>query len=253
MRYLFQSRIVHLWRKRVFPVLVLQATCGCGAKMESSSRLDGHYPVERTVVATMSSPRASTTPALLDATGRRSSYGLTLSTAGLSSALVRVTTEEGCSFIANVDKSGNVSANDIDCDPLGKNSVLWVSGAQSRTVLSFSFDPKEGIYREHASVSLRGADPSQPDVPLKRFSVAEGHLTNWPHQAGVFIVKYDGDAQDSVLQPEAIQQATAPGCTALVGQSWTSGSLFVRYGEDKNELVVYEEGVGCTVHAKSIA
>ena len=62
----------------------------CGAKMESSPNVDGDYTIELTCVNTYPVARTASAPGLLDATGRRHSYGLTLSTRGLSSGKARL-------------------------------------------------------------------------------------------------------------------------------------------------------------------
>ena len=151
-----------------------------------------------------------------------------------------------------MNSSGNVVATDISCDPLAADSSLSTWGVESRTVLSFEFDPREGSLREFSSVNLRVPDYFHPDIPLKSYTICEGHTPSRPDQNGTFRLQYDGNAKYSVKQPDAIEQAAAPGCTDLVGDSWTSGSLYVHYGQTKNDLIVYEEGVGCTTHAKSI-
>lgn len=231
------------FRGAVFPVLVL---AGCGGKATSNEGMVGQYAVEGACVSTFPKARSSGDLGSLQGMGHRHNIVVTLS-AATDPEKVRFSDSYGCSLLA--DQQGDVvRATDINCDALPQNSSMWVSGFETAKLLSFYLNRKELRYHYGAIGLFRSTDPTDQQ---ENHYVCEGRLNGGSLPAGVFALRYEGETNFSVQQPDPVEQGALPGCTNLVGWGSAGGSLLVHFGSGHNELVIYEEGVGCTVTATS--
>lgn len=231
-------------------VAVSFVSVACGGKQAiRGGEPGGSYNAELTCVITnVAYENLAKAPAILGA-GRGASRTITVSSP-TDGSTARVSDSIGCSFLGAV-KGRTVAAQNVDCDPFPAESQLARSGVSTRRILAFTLDDNEKRLHQFHLEHLEPNDPSQPDVVPQGFGICEGRIGGGEMPSGQFLVKYRGETLSSVPQPLEIEQAAEPGCDQLVGHDSTDGTLVMKFGADRNELIIYEEGIGCTVKARS--
>lgn len=238
--------------RRQTQVLLCLIINGCGGREATTEEVVGQYAVEGTcAVTTPKAEKIDGNPyyGSLQGAGRRYHGALMVSTTK-GNGNVKVTDFEGCSFLAS-KASDEVNATASYCDPFPPNSSYALVKASAVEMLSFYLDLNERLLRSNVKTISQPSDYSLTGVSSDNYGVCEGLLDGGSLSNGVFALRYDGTVQHSVEQPVEIEQAALPGCTGLVAHDTCGGSLLLHFGKDRNELVIYEQGVGCTVTAKS--
>jgi hypothetical protein len=208
----------------------------------------GQYALEGTCVHTwMTSTSSSNGGLALQGAGRRYNGILSIGSA-TTPGKVRVADFEGSSFLA--DQRGEIAeATNATSDSFPPGSSLDLSRIGSLEVLSFLMNRKDLSYRIYESLNSKTSTGST--ITASSSAVCEGRLNGGALPTGTFSFLYNGTTQYSLVQPDSVELAALPGCTGLTGSGATDGSLLLHFGKDRNELIVYEEGMGCTVTATS--
>lgn len=155
---------------------------------------------------------------------------------------MRISNDGGCSF-AGTASNGVIRAESASCRPLPDTAPLKVNGIEGRDTLFFSLVPSAGTFSEMGITYPTGRDPNNPDSPLKYYFNCEGNVTP-SVRVDTFFFQYEGTVRWSHDAP------ADQSCSSLADDT-TSGTLSIHFGADRNELVVDEEGMGCTVRAHS--
>lgn len=227
----------------VVPLILLG--CRCGGKTNDSRQVHGNYTIEATCVNALSVPRDQPGIAMLMGAGirlRAKPVVFTIApTEGATKA--RITDDMGCSLIGDFE-DGKVTARNTACDPMSPEAQLSRSGIESQLKLTFSLDVGRGKLHDFNTNSIVWAGGARE----KNYFTCEGHiLDDTPMRPGYSQVMYDGRTR------YPYEQEAKLGCKAVPTEpnGYTNGTLLLHYGETRSELVIYEEGVGCTVTAKT--
>jgi hypothetical protein len=157
----------------------------------------------------------------------------------------RITDDMGCSFVGSLE-DGVVTVQNTACDPMSPDAQLTRAGIESQLKLTFSLDVGRGKLHDFNTNNIVWAGGARE----KNYFTCEGRvLDGKPMAFGYSLVTYDGrtrypDERDVSLGCKPVSSSSEP-------NGYTNGALVLHYGQSKNELIVYEEGVGCTVTAKS--
>lgn len=219
---------------------------GCGGKMPAHpADLVGSYTVQSTCVVTMRNA-VGEGPSYLIGNGQWGTETYTLSEPQ-DSRRVRVTSAYGCTLMADV-RSGVVVGGPVDCDPPAPDARMLMGGVVGQSYPSFYLDPKLGAFHAVDIDFFGYGAPGQPGVQQQNYAVCEGRVVGAPRPPGTHELHYQADMNNALFSVE--NAATGP-CLDLVGKAPTEGVLQISFGSDRSDMVVYEPGVGCTVHARS--
>lgn len=155
--------------------------------------------------------------------------------------------DTGLSFLAS-QQNGLVTATSLPRIMSRNGTALAARGIEAIEVLRFVLDPKAGRYHSVFGIDFLAYDAIQTDQRTRDYQTCEGRiLDNRENQSGTALVKFDGTSTFNEEQPVAL------GCrpALITDNANTGGTLILRYGKTRRELIVYEEGMGSTVTATS--
>lgn len=216
--------------------IVLSLGCACSGRAQFTS-VDGHHAVSLTCVPTEAESGANN---IMYAGTWENSYTLADSHPG---GVTVTDNAAGCSFSAKL-VDGVVSADGAKC-PVASASPLGGVGAASLEERAFSLSIRTKTFADFTfyTKTFSAKGNSQPD---QFYEVCEGEVDGGSLPTGTSRLAYSAPDFHWTYGNDPGQA-----CLAMVGSGQSKGLLYVHYGADKSELVVYETGVGCTVHARS--